>query len=204
MTKTHGKTLKLQQITVKVPGQRVSSVSKVTPTGSIASDLADSLIVAGNQSDRSNSNSPIPLDSSLEISYSSANQIAPPGLRLIAPSFEYNLRDYRSQLTPEHEEFSSSERFDELVGVYHPPPPLPLVSNELVGVYNPPLPLVSNGRGGHNRNNSLDDNNVSMLQQLRTGGKHYLYSAPCTLNHVPCTVLCTLYSAPCTVLYSLI
>ncbi len=145
MSKTHGKSLKLQQITVKVPGQRVSSVSKVTPTGSIASDLADSLIVTGNQSDRSNSNSPGPLDSSLDVSYSSAQSRV--GLRLTGPSFEY--RDYRSQLTPEQEEFSSSEHFDGM-GAYNPPPP------------------VSNGHG-HNRNSSLDEN-VSMLQQLRTGG----------------------------------
>ncbi len=159
MTKTHGKSLKLQQITVKVPGQRVSSVSKVTstPTESIASsDLADSLTVSfqpGDQSDLSRSNSPVQLETSMDVSYNSTH--GRPGLRVTAPSFEYNSRDHRSHLTPEHEEFSSTEQFDEM------------------GAYNPSTnhrseSHMTNGRG-HNRNGSLDEN-VIMLQQLRTGG----------------------------------
>ena len=163
MTKTHGKTLKLQQITVKVPGQRVSSVSKVTstPTESIASDLADSLTVSlqpGDQSDHSRSNSPVQSETPLDVSYNSSH--GRPGLRLTAPSFEYNSRDHRNHLTPEHEDFSSTEQFDEM-GVYNP------TTNHRSESH------MTNGRG-HNRNGSLDEN-VIMLQQLRTGGKYVLY-----------------------------
>ncbi len=164
MTKTHGKTLKLQQITVKVPGQRVSSVSKVTstPTESIASDLADSLTVSlqpGDQSDHSRSNSPVQSETPLDVSYNSSH--GRPGLRLTAPSFEYNSRDHRNHLTPEHEDFSSTEQFDEM-GVYNP------TTNHRSESH------MTNGRG-HNRNGSLDEN-VIMLQQLRTGGKYVLYT----------------------------
>lgn len=174
MSKTHGKSLKLQQITVKVPGQRVASVSRVTntPPESLASEFADSLTVSsqmGNQSDHSNSMTPPPgpLENSMDISYSSSVSSNVPGLpvRITRPSahpYYYESHDksrdlrleYRSPTSTDQEDFSSTEHFDE-VGMYSRP--AYKFDNHL-----------SNGRG-HNRNGSFDDNMI-MLQQLRTGG----------------------------------
>ena len=162
MSLAHGKSLKLQQITVKVPGQRVSSVSRVanTPPESLASDLADSLNIAvqtSNQSDRSNSGTPPPggLESSLDVSYNSTlSGISRPGLTVTIPSVD---RDHRSPLSPD-DDFGSSDQFGEM-GMYNPSP-----SHRFDG-------HMTNGRG-HNRNSSLDDN-VIMLQQLRTGGEWF-------------------------------
>ena len=192
MAKTHGKSLKLQQITVKVPGQRVSSVSRVTntPPESLASDFTDSLTVSsqmGNQSDHSNSTSPPPgqLESSLDVSYSSnvsSNVRFGLPIHVTGPSphnsFDYDLHnkshdprqlshEFRSPVSTDQDEFSSTEHFDE-IGSYSRPNYRydNHISNGRSSNRNGGLD--DNGRG-HNRNGSLDDN-VIMLQQLRTGG----------------------------------
>ena len=182
MTMSHGKTLKLQQITVKVPGQHVSSVSRTTTTPP-SSELTESLGITfqqGNISDRSNSASPPPgLESSLDMSYNSNSGLSslpayprithtsPQHLPPPPPSYGHHhdyhsrshdlqvgheIRDYRSPASSERDEFGSSDLIEE--------------SCSGGGQY-----LYTNGRG-HNRNGSVDD--TIMLQQLRTGGTVYM------------------------------
>ena len=175
---SHGKTLKLQQITVKVPGQHVSSVSRTTTTPT-SSELTESLPITfqqGNISDRSNSASPPPgFESSLDIPYNSNSGLPGyPRITHTSPqhlppphahphdyhgrSHDLNLgheiRDYRSPASSERDEFGSSDLIEEQ--------------------YSGGQYLYANGRG-HNRNGSVDD--TIMLQQLRTGGR---YTMECT------------------------
>ena len=170
---SHGKTLKLQQITVKVPGQHAPSISRTTTTPP-SSELTESLTVTshqGNVSDHSNSTSPPPgFESSLDMSYNSSTSGT--GLSSLGPyprithsspqhhppppshpPYDYHgnlhlgheIRDYRSPASSERDEFGSMDMIEEF-----------------------PVSQYSNGRG-HNRNGSVDD--TVMLQQLRTGGK---------------------------------
>ena len=192
---SHGKTLKLQQITVKVPGQHVSSVSRTTTTPT-SSELTESLTVTsqqGNISDRSNSTSPPPgLESSLDMPYNSNSGLTslpanfPPRITHTSPQhippplpphtdyhgsrshdrhLGHEIRDYRSPASSERDEFGSSDMIEE--SSY----------TGSGGQY-----LYTNGRG-HNRNGSVDD--TIMLQQLRTGGM-YMYSK--------CTRVCKHFS----------
>lgn len=186
---SHGKTLKLQQITVKVPGQHVSSVSRPMATPP-SSETTDSLTVTsqqGNSPDRSNSTSPPPgLESSLDMSYNSntsgtgftslpayprithtSPQHLPPPLPEHAHYHHHHhdnhSRSHDLQLGHEIRDYrspGSSER-DEFG------------SSDQIEETFPGLRYdgYSNGRG-HNRNGSVDD--TIMLQQLRTGGKPLL------------------------------
>ena len=189
MTMSHGKTLKLQQITVKVPGQHASSVSRTTTTPT-SSELTESLAVTsssqpGNISDRSNSASPPPgLESSLDMSYNSNSGLSslpanfPPRITHTSPQHPpplhqayqdyhgnrqlgHEIRDYRSPASSERDEFGSSDLMEDSSSY----------SGSAGGQY-----LYTNGRG-HNRNGSVDD--TIMLQQLRTGGM-YKYTQECT------------------------
>lgn len=177
MNMTHGKSFKLQHITIKTPGQRVSSISRTTtttpPNNLGSSEFTESLrlgspsLTTGDQSDRSNSQSPPPgpLTSSLDVSYNStASGLS--SIRIMGPdSQEYRYdpndlhpkRDYRSPISPGVDDFSS-DHFDELTP-YGPPPSL-----QYEGTVN--------GGRGHTRNGSLDDN--TMLKQLRSGGEGHV------------------------------
>lgn len=184
MTMTHGKSFKLQQITVKQASHRggtSSSRMATTPPSNHygggtpssnhyggGSELTDSLNYTGGQSDRSNSQSPPPggLSSSLDVSYNStASGLshvrimgAEPGRdcgRYGSRDLEHS-REFRSPLSPGLDEFGSSDRFQEL-GNYAGP--TSHARYEGGGVVN--------GRG-HARNGSFDDN--TMLKQLRSGG----------------------------------
>ena len=189
MSMSHGKTLKLQQITVKVPGQHVSSVSRPTATPP-SSELSESLAVTsqqGNGSDRSNSTSPPPggLENSLDMScnssmsgtgftslpsYPKITHTSPLHVPPPVPPHSHYLHDnhgrsHDSSLGHEIRDYrspASSER-DEFGS-----------SDQIEESY--PVPyysMYSNGRG-HNRNGSVDD--TIMLQQLRTGGKGLTYN----------------------------
>ena len=148
---THGKTLSLQHITVKVPGKRAStSRSAMPPSFSNSIDGTDML--QDDQSDRSNSDSPTP---PLSHSPPPPPSHPPPSLD---SSFEYRApprityRDDRSPFTPDFdEEFSSFETLDDIS-------------------HHHGLQMINNGRG-HNRNSSMDENLI--MQQLRTGGISY-------------------------------
>ena len=195
MTMSHGKTLKLQQITVKVPGQHVSSVSRTTTTPT-SSELTESLAVTSqlsNISDRSNSASPPPgLESSLDMSYNSNSGLSslpanyPPRITHTSPQhlppppsphtayqdyhsnrqLGHEIRDYRSPASSERDEFGSSDLIED--------------SSSYTGSGG--QYLYTNGRG-HNRNGSVDD--TIMLQQLRTGGE---YSTCICVQNYTCTL----------------
>lgn len=181
---SHGKTLKLQQITVKVPGQHISSVSRPVATPP-SSELTESLTVTsqhGNISDGSNSTSPPPCGSdttSLDIPCNSNSamglsslpaypkiihtspQHAPPPIPPRTHQYHHdnhsNSRSRDLQLGHEVRDYrspASSER-DEFGS-----------TDQIEETY--PSLLYTNGRG-HNRNGSVDDS--IMLQQLRTGGE---------------------------------
>lgn len=187
MSMSHGKTLKLQQITVKVPGQHASSVSRSTTTPT-NSELTESLTVTSQLShisDRSNSASPPPppgLESSLDMSYNSNSGLSslpanfPPRITHTSPQHPppqhtayqdyhsnrqlgHEIRDYRSPASSERDEFGSSDLMEDSSSY----------TGSTGGQY-----LYTNGRG-HNRNGSVDDS--IMLHQLRTGGK---YKCTCT------------------------
>ena len=154
---SHGKSFKLQEITVKQASHKGSgSVSRVatTPPTNHA-DFTDSMTYTGHQSDRSNSQSPPPtgaLSSSLDVSYNStASGLS--NVRIMAPehSFLEHSREFRSPLS---DDFGSSDQFDQL-GHYARPTTFSRYDG---GVVN----------GGHTRNGSFDDN--TMLKQLRSGG----------------------------------
>lgn len=176
MNMTHGKSFKLQQISVKRANHRIctSSAARTTTTppsnhhGS-GSEFTDSLTYTG-QSDRSNSQSPPPgpLTSSLDVSYNStASGLS--SVRISAPhppdrdhhGYRYGSheleqsREFRSPLSPGGMDGfgGSPDRFEEL-GSYAGPP------SHAGGMMN--------GRG-HTRNGSFDDN--TMLKQLRSGGQ---------------------------------
>ena len=140
---THGKTLSLQHITVKMPGRRVPGVSRST-TAPNHFEQTDSLSQPCNQSDHSNSTSPTPYESSLDLSGSSMSAL------LVANTSPRPYRYHRETTSPD--EFSSSDTIDD-------PARLQLRYE-----------YMNNGRG-HNRNSSMDEN--IMLQQLRTGGISY-------------------------------
>lgn len=198
---SHGKTLKLQQITVKVPGQHTSSVSRTTTTPT-SSELTESLTVTsqlGNVSDRSNSASPPPcLESSLDMSYNSNSGLSslpayPPRITHTSPQhlpsplplytyqdyqsrshdrhLGHEMRDYRSPASSERDEFGSSDLIDE---------------SYTGGQY-----LYTNGRG-HNRNGSVDD--TIMLQQLRTGGTSVYHTHQFLFGHEKSTLTQYLYT----------
>jgi hypothetical protein len=190
---SHGKTLKLQQITVKVPGQHASSVSRTTTTPT-SSELTESVTVTssqpGNISDRSNSTSPPPgLESSLDMSYNSNSGLTslpasfPPRITHTSPQHPpplhqayqdyhgnrqlgHEVRDYRSPASSERDEFGSSDLIEDSSSY----------SGSTGGQY-----LYTNGRG-HNRNGSVDD--TIMLQQLRQGGK---LACTCVCINIQCT-----------------
>lgn len=170
MTMSHGKSFKLQQITVKQASQRVTSsnasrVATTPPSNHYGgSEFVDSLSYtgSGHQSDRSNSQSPPPgLTSSLDVSYNSTGS-GLSSVRIMGPDNDYgrygsrNLEHSRSPLSPGLDGFGSSDRFEEM-GNYAGP--TSHSRYEGGGVVN--------GRG-HARNGSFDDN--TMLKQLRSGG----------------------------------
>jgi hypothetical protein len=167
MTMSHGKSFKLQEITVKQASHRVtgSSVSRVATTPPTNhSDFTDSLNFTGHQSDRSNSQSPPP-GGSLDVSYNStASGLS--GVRITGPdhhNYRYggsrdldHSREFHSPLSPSNEEFGSSDKFDQFEN-YHRSTSFSRYDGSVV-----------NGGGGHARNGSFDDN--TMLKQLRSGG----------------------------------
>ena len=177
---SHGKTLKLQQITVKVPGQHVSSVSRPVATPP-SSELTESLTVTSqlsNISDRSNSTSPPP-----EISLdNSCNSNSGMGLSSL-PTFPKIIHTSPQHVPPpipprthlyHHDNHSCSRSRDLQLGHevrdYRSPASSErdeFGSTDQIEETYPSL-LYTNGRG-HNRNGSVDD--TIMLQQLRTGGK---------------------------------
>lgn len=143
MTMTHGKTVSLQHISVKVPGQRLPRATTAPPYNTDQADLA----TPGNQSDHSNSASPPPpLENTLDF----------PIVRVSGSPMIMNiprLRHERSPTSPDDFEFnSSSDTLDE--------------SLKHRFRYEHAL---SNGRG-HTRNSSMDE---IMLQQLRKEGIAY-------------------------------
>ena len=176
MSQTHGKSFKLQHITIKNPSHRVATSTRaattVSPNNLSGSEFTDSVSVGfpsssttiDDQSDRSNSLSPPPnpLLSSLDVSYNSTTS-GLSNIRVLGPdSQEYRYdpndlhpRDYRSPVSPGGEEFSSSDHFEEFASYGGPQ----LIRHE----------GTLNGGHGHTRNGSLDDN--SMLKQLRSGGQ---------------------------------
>lgn len=180
MAMTHKKSFKLQHISVKALGQRVpSNISRTTatppnnlsstpPINVSSSNFTDNPSTVssytGNQSDRSNSQSPPPggLTNSLDVSYNSnASSLRATGAGSDS-SYQYGShdlersREYRSPLSPGIDEFGSSEHFEEELGSYKGPNSYSRYEG------------VVNGRG-HTRNGSLDDN--TMLKQLRMGGE---------------------------------
>lgn len=166
MNMTHGKSFKLQHITIRNPGQRISSITRaaatMSPNNMSGSEFTDSITVGssviGDQSDRSNSPSPPPgpLTSSLDVSYNStASGLS--NIRIMGPDtheYRYDEREYRSPVSPGGDDFNSSDHLEDL------------------GSYGGPRSIryegTVNGGRGHTRNGSLDDN--SMLKQLRSGG----------------------------------
>ena len=186
MTMSHGKTLKLQQITVKVPGQHVSSVSRPTATPP-SSELTESLTVTsqqGNISDRSNSTSPPPcgFEGSLDMSsYNSHSGISlsslPANPRIVQTSPQHVPPPIppRTHLYHHDNHSNSSSRSRDLqlgheIRDYRSPASSERdefgSTDQIEDSYS--ALLYSNGRG-HNRNGSVDD--TVMLQQLRTGGE---------------------------------
>ncbi len=175
MTMAHGKSFKLQQISVKNPGHHMAAhtprVTTTPPSNSnfSGSEYTDSLTVG---SDHSNSQSPPPIPphtdtNSLEVSYNSTASGGGGGfsnVRIARPDYQYESqelersREFRSPISPGPIEFGSQNQFEECVG--HPS-----------SAYSRYEGGVVNGRGGHARNGSLDDNTSSMLKQLRSGGQ---------------------------------
>lgn len=152
MSMSHGKMVSLQHITVKVPGQRVSSVSRHPGNTNNSTELLDVIPLP---SDHSNSTTPPLMDGSLELSYSVPTNTS---VRVTVDAPKQSRHGYNQEFrspTPEIEEFSSSDQLQ-----------LDGVSYSGGGRYDH---VTNNGRG-HNRNSSMDE---FMLQQLRTGGISY-------------------------------
>ena len=189
MTMTHGKSFKLQQISVKTPGHRVSTshlssssrVATTPPSNSnfSGSEYTDSITVG---SDHSNSQSPPPIPppprgggggggapssnepNSLEVSYNStASGFS--NVRINRPDYQYesqeleHSREFRSPISPGPNEFGSLDQFEEYSG-----------PSAVAAAYGRYEGGVVNGGRGHARNGSLDDTST-MLKQLRSGGE---------------------------------
>ena len=166
MSISHGKTLSLQHITVKVPGKRAStsrSTTSVPLTNNM--EMTDAGTQQNDQSDHSDSTSPTPPTCrtppppshpppSLESSYEYTN---PTSIQITTASPRILRRDNRSPLTPDldlDDEFSSLDTLDDF--------------SRLHGFHYDQI--LNNGHG-HNRNSSMDENLI--MQQLRTGGISY-------------------------------
>ena len=185
---SHGKTLKLQQITVKVPGQHVSSVSRPTATPP-STELTESLAITsqqGNISDRSNSTSPPPytLESSLDMSCNS-NMSGTAGYTSLPayPRITHTSPQHVPPPVPPHTYYHNQHHHDNHgrsndlqlgheIRDYRSPASSErdeFGSSDPIEEAYPGLryDMYTNGRG-HNRNGSVDD--TVMLQQLRTGG----------------------------------
>lgn len=148
MTQTHGKSLNIQNITVRMPGKRMNSATRLLP--------APVPVILPDQPSDENSPSP-PLDTT-----DHPLPLPPKGIPAHPVSLSQTLDIPANLLSGE--EFSSNDNIDEIPSrvKFSQPDPIGHTSNSS---HHRPGKL-----GGHNRNSSMDE---FMLHQLHTAGISY-------------------------------